>query len=354
MIDAIHYTANRYYNEEENPIEGNEPGMKLKPIIILSIIISLSGCAKFIPARIGPPAEISVVITPERVALGKKLAEGIMACGSCHTTGSFAGDPQQEMYLAGDLMFTDNGRIAVPNITPDKQTGIGNWTDGEIIRAITKGLSRDNRVLLPLMPWASFGAVLTDEEAMALVAYLRTGVEPVNHMPAATELTMLMSTLALTGLIFNEYAKDPFYTDYVPKSTTAEERGLRLAYLGACVDCHAHAPKLYPEFGVPLAGGTTFYAQGAPPVLCANLTPDMGTGIGSFSDDELYNAVKYGLKLRPLPDADMVRWPMMNRMTYHTSLTDDEISDLIAFFRSQPAVENDIGRREKKRAEKKK
>ena len=94
-----------------------------------------------------------------------------MACGSCHTTGSFEGDPQQDMHLAGDLIINaDYGRLAAPNITPDKESGIGAWTDGEIIRAITKGLGRDNRLLLPIMPWATFGAVLTDEEAMALVA----------------------------------------------------------------------------------------------------------------------------------------------------------------------------------------
>ncbi len=329
--------------------------MKLKPIIILSITILLSACAKFIPARIGSPSDISVVITPERVALGKKLAEGIMACGSCHTTGSFEGDPQQDMHLAGDLMITRNeGRVAVPNITPDKETGIGNWTDGEIIRAFTKGLGRDNRVMLPLMPWANFGAVLTDEEAMALVAYLRTGPEPVNHTPDKTDLTMSTAILASTGLFYNIYAKEAFFNDYVPSSTTAEERGLRLAYLGACVDCHAHAPKLYPEFGEPLAGGTLYEALGEPPVMCANLTPDVKTGIGSFTDEEVYNAIKYGMRLRPLPNTEMVRWPMMNRMTYHTLLTDEEISDLTAFFRSQPAVENDIGRREMENAEKKK
>lgn len=329
--------------------------MKQKPIIILTITILLSACAKFIPGRVGPAADISVAITPERVALGKKLAEGIMACGSCHTTGSFEGDPQQDMHLAGDLMITQNDdRVAVPNITPDKETGIGNWTDGEIIRAITKGLGRDDRVLLPYMPWAHFGAVLTDEEALALVAYLRTGPEPVNHIPDKTELNMSTKIFVATGLSYSIYAKEAFFNDYVPKSATAEDRGLRLAYLGACADCHSHAPKLYPEFGEPLAGGALYEIPGEPPVMCANLTPDMKTGIGSFTDEEVYNAIKYGMRLRPLPDTEMVRWPMMNRMTYHTSLTDEEISDLIAFFRSQPAVENDIEQREKERAEKKK
>lgn len=57
---------------------------------------------------------------------------------------------------------------------------------------------------------------------------------------------------------------------------------------------------------------------------------------------------------RPLPDTDMVRWPMMPRITHHTTLADEEIADLIAYFRAQPAVEHDIVRKERERAEKKK
>ena len=327
--------------------------MKLKPIIIMSATLLLSACAKFIPWRVGPAADISVAITPERVALGKKLAEGIMACGSCHTTGSFEGDPQQDMHLAGDLIINaDYGRLAAPNITPDKETGIGDWTDGEIIRAITKGLGRDNRLLLPMMPWAAFGAVLTDEEAMSLVAYLRTGPEPVNHITDESELNTSTKLFAATGLAYNIYAKDNFFTDYVPSVATAVDRGRRLAYLGACVDCHAYAPKLFPDFGEPLGGGVRYEVPDRSLVMCANLSPDKETGIGSFTDEEVYNAVKYGMRLRPLPDTEMVRWPMMPRMPYHTSLTDDEISDLIAYFRSQPAVENDIDQREREHAEK--
>ena len=326
--------------------------MRIKLTFIVLFTIVFSGCAKFIPARIGPPSDVSVEITPERVALGKKLAEGIMACGSCHTTGSFEGDPQQDMYLAGDVEYGKfEGKIAVPNITPDRETGIGAWTDGELIRAITKGLSRDNRILLPTMPWANFGAALTDEEAQALVAYLRTEPEPVRHEVEATDLTMLMSFFTLTGLAYNTYAKDPFYTDYEPNLETAEGRGKRLAYLGACVDCHVYAPKYEPQFG-SLAGGLIVDVPGIPAVFCSNLTPDIETGIGSFSDEELYDAIKYGKRLRPLPATEMVRWPMMARITYHTSLTDDEISDLTAFLRSQPPVRNDVLELEAKEAEK--
>ena len=326
--------------------------MRFKSTLFVLIAMVFYGCAKLIPGRIGPPADISVEITPQRVALGKKLAEGIMACGSCHTTGSFEGDPRQDMYLAGDVEYSEfEGKIAVPNITPDRETGIGAWTDGELIRAITKGLSRDNRILLPSMPWANFGAALTDEEAQALVAYLRTVPEPIRHEVEATDLTMIASFFISTGMAYNMYAKDPFYTDYEPNLETAEGRGKRLAYLGACVDCHVYAPKFEPQFG-SLAGGIIVDVPGIPAIFCSNLSPDIETGIGGFSDEQLYNAIKYGMRLRPLPDTEMVRWPMMARIPNHTSLTDDEISDLTAYLRAQPALRNDVLEMEAKEAAK--
>lgn len=317
--------------------------MLIKSMTSVLIILLLSACAVFIPRRIGPADIIKVEITPEKIALGKKLAEGIMACGSCHTTGTYQGEPRQDMQLAGDVIYSQmEGKIAVPNITPDRETGIGSWTDGEIIRAITKGLNRDNRVLVPLMPWANYGAVLTREESEALVAYLRAGVAPVNHKPEDTDLTMLMSAIISTGMVYNMFAKEPFFNDYKPSRATPVDRGKRLGYLGMCVDCHSYAPKMGPRFGEPLAGGIVVQKTGGLAVVAANLTPDMETGIGSFSDEELYDSIKYGKRLRPLPDTDMVRWPMMPRIPYHTSLTDDEIGDLIAFFRSQEPVKHDI------------
>lgn len=91
---------------------------------------------------------------------------------------------------------------------------------------------------------------------------------------------------------------------------------------------------------------------GIPAIFCSNLSPDIETGIGGFSDEQLYNAIKYGMRLRPLPDTEMVRWPMMARIPNHTSLTDDEISDLTAYLRAQPALRNDVLEMEAKEAAK--
>ena len=303
----------------------------------------LTGCAVFIPMRVGPPADIQVEITPERVVLGTKLSEGILACGSCHTTGNFVGEPQLDKYLAGDLWTgLVEGTLTVPNITPDKETGIGNWTDGEIIRALTKGLDKDGRQLFPAMPWPEFGVALTKEEVYSIVAYLRTVPEPVKNAVPDNELKLPVTMAMSTGLIYRMVTKAPMFADYKPRSDTPEERGKRLAYLGMCVDCHAYGPGLMPKYGEPLAGGLANRNSEGEFVACSNLTPDEKTGIGSFTDEQLYQAIKYGKRLRPLPETEMVRWPMMPRIPNHTSLTDEEINDLIVFLRSQEPVNHDV------------
>ena len=290
-----------------------------------------------------PIPDVQVEITPERVALGTKLAEGIMACGSCHTTGNSAGDPQLDHYLGGDFFIEGMlGTVSAPNITPDPETGLGSWTDGEIIRALTKGISRDGQMVMPYMPWDAYGAALTEEETYAIVAYLRTVPEPINHAVSKKQLVMPWSLLIWSGLLYDFVTSEPFFADYEPAVNTAVERGKRLTYLGACVSCHVYETGMEPDFSAGLAGGPTFHDNTGQAIPAANLTPDKETGIGAFSDEELYQSIKFGKRLRPLEETEMVRWPIMPRITHHTALTDEEIGDIIAYLRSQEAFKHDV------------
>ena len=323
--------------------------MRLRAPGLTLLALTFSACAIFIPYRVGPASDVRVVITPEQVALGKKLAEGILACGSCHTTGSYAGEPRQDMYLGGDMVISElEGAIYAPNITPDREAGIGSWTDGEIIRAITKGVNRDNKQMVPLMPWPAFGATLTEEEVHAIVAYLRTVPAPVNNPRQPPDLTGLTKIAMATGMVYNMFTKSPAFAEYEPRTDTPVERGERLAYLGNCIDCHNYTPKFpgIPKFGQPLAGGIYLRKPGGTFVMCANLTPDVATGIGGFTDEQVYNSIKFGKRLRPRPETEMVRWPMIGRIPHHVALTDEEIAELIAYFRAQPAIEHDIDSKE--------
>ena len=100
----------------------------------------------------------------------------IMDCGGCHTPGALAGKPDFGRKLAGSSIgfgIPGVGVVYPPNLTPDSETGIGKWTDEQILRAIRHGQRPDGRVLVPIMPWPSYNA-LTDADAQALVAYLRS------------------------------------------------------------------------------------------------------------------------------------------------------------------------------------
>jgi len=104
------------------------------------------------------------------------------SCNDCHTPGFFLGKPDMAKYLGGsDVGFEIPGLgvFAGRNITPDKETGIGNWTDEQIATAITTGKRPDGRQLAPIMPYAAF-SYMTKEDVAAIVAFLRS-VPPVKN-----------------------------------------------------------------------------------------------------------------------------------------------------------------------------
>lgn len=115
------------------------------------------------------------------VERGQYLAH-IMDCGGCHHTGAFTPQPNLETPLAGSQIGFEIPGMGVfypANLTPDDETGLGKWSDAEIITAFTTGMRPDGRQLSPAMPWMSYAHINSDD-ATALVAYLRS-LKPVKH-----------------------------------------------------------------------------------------------------------------------------------------------------------------------------
>jgi mono/diheme cytochrome c family protein len=135
-------------------------------------------------------------------ARGDYLAR-IMDCTGCHTPGTLMGKPDQARYLAGgDVGFQipGLGYFWPPNLTPDKETGLGAWSEADIVRAVRTGVRPDGRMLAPAMPWHSYAA-LTDKDARDLARYLksmapvRNAVPPLagpDATPSAPYLTVVM------------------------------------------------------------------------------------------------------------------------------------------------------------------
>ena len=115
---------------------------------------------------------------------GKYLVS-LGGCNDCHTPGYFLGKPDFSRALGGSEVGFELPGLGIfhgPNLTPDKETGLGNWTSEEIVTAMTKGERPDGRELAPIMPWRSF-AVLTKEDALAIAAYLKSLPPLKNKVP---------------------------------------------------------------------------------------------------------------------------------------------------------------------------
>jgi mono/diheme cytochrome c family protein len=140
-------------------------------------------------AGVAAVAGVAVSMLPKAhadsvVDRGKYLVE-VAGCNDCHTPGFFFGKPDMARYLGGsDVGFeipglgVFNGR----NITPDKETGIGSWTDEQVATAITTGKRPDGRQLAPIMNYAAF-TYMTKEDVAAVVAYLRSIPAVKNQVP---------------------------------------------------------------------------------------------------------------------------------------------------------------------------
>src|SRR6202167_1257276 len=136
-----------------------------------------------------------------QVARGKYLV-GLMSCTHCHTPGHFLGKEDATKYLGGsDVGFAVPGLgvFVGPNLTPDKDTGLGNWTAAQIVTALTKGETPEGRILAPPMPWRNYASI-TKADALAIAAYLKT-LPPVQHQvagpfgPTQTPTTFVMTVL---------------------------------------------------------------------------------------------------------------------------------------------------------------
>jgi mono/diheme cytochrome c family protein len=138
------------------------------------------------------------------VARGRYLV-GIMDCTGCHSTGALTGKPEAAKFLAGSdvgFQIPGLGIFYPPNLTPDAQTGLGNWSEQDIATALRTGVRPDGRELAPAMPWRSY-ANLSDADVQAVAAYLKT-LPSVSH-----------AVPPLTGA--SEQPPAPYFTVVMPK-----------------------------------------------------------------------------------------------------------------------------------------
>lgn len=251
-------------------------------------------------------------------------------CATCHTDAANGG-----AFLAGGrLLPTPYGAVAVPNITPDRETGIGGWSDEDFVRALREGKAPGGRVYYPAFPYAAYTRMRRGD-MLDLKAYLDS-VEPAVQANRPHELRFPFSLRFLLHpwrWVF--FARAPAAPG--PALGPREERGRYLVEaLGHCGECHSPRNMLGAlKRRGHLAGSR--YGPGGNPV--PNITPDRETGIGAWSESDLAFFLRTGFK----PDGDDVQGEMREAIEDGLRhLTQADLEAMAVYLRAVPAVRNAV------------
>jgi mono/diheme cytochrome c family protein len=254
---------------------------------------------------------------------GTYLMNGIVACGNCHTPKDADGKAIASRELTGGDAVNSPSFHAVPaNLTPDPETGIGKWTDAQIIDAIRNGKRPDGSIIGPPMPIAFYRG-MSDDDAKAIVAYLRH-LKPVkNDVGKSTYKIQLPAAYGTP--VTSVPAVDP--SDKVAY-------GRYMAHnLGHCMDCHTPMVQGRNDMSRVGAGGNRFGAPGGGVITSANLTPAATTNTSKWTDAQLKSVIRTGVR----PDGSAV--VRLMAFDWYKSINDQDMDSLVAYIRSLKAVE---------------
>jgi cytochrome c553 len=264
---------------------------------------------------------------PKLIERGAYLAKAA-GCAVCHTAIGPQGPDLEHAYAGGLEMPDTIGTWRTPNITPDKSSGIGNWTDDQIAAAIREGVRPDGGKLFAIMPYVNYNR-MTDDDVKALVAFLRT-VPPVQRVVAPNKDLKLPPVDVPVPTNLPDAKDDPV------------KHGEYLASLMLCNHCHwtpdrhmapAGPDKLFSggmPMQLPMLGTGTIYSR--------NITSDPETGIGKWTEDQIFTAIKIMQK----PDGTTIDGPMLLLQSGWSELDDADLHALAAFIKQLPPVKNKV------------
>ena len=277
-----------------------------------------SGCVGFVALL--ATTVLAQAQTP--VERGGYLVNTIMTCNNCHTPIGPNG-PQFDRALSGGLRFDEPPfDVTASNITPDVETGIGSWKEGDIKKALQDGVRPNGVHLAEVMP-TGFYKILTPGDLDGIVAYLRT-IKPVSHKVPAPVYKMQIPHQVFPGA--EKAMLDADLNDKV-------KRGFYLVTIGHCLECHT--PFGPPGSGVDFQnslgkGGREFPGPWGVSVS-RNITSSKAHGIGDWSDADIKRAITQGVR----KDGSKLKPPM--GFPYYAKMTDGDVDAIVAYLRTLPA-----------------
>lgn len=314
---------------------------KILLIILIVIIVAITGLIGYVKTAlpdIAAAEDLKIDYTQQRIARGEYLANNVAMCIECHSERdftTFAGPVIQGTEGKGGELFGKDlgfpGDFYAPNITP---VGIGNWTDGELFRTITTGVSKDGHALFPIMPYPNFGQ-LDKEDIYSIISYIRT-LKPI-------ESTVPKSVAAFpVSILINTMPKEASLTT-IPSKEELVAYGKYIFTASNCNDCHTPMVKGERIADKFVAGGMEFNLPDGTVLRSANITPDKQTGIGAWTEKQfiarfkMYSDSTYvPYKVGPKEFKTIMPW------TSYTHMEEHDLKAIFAYLQTVPAVSNTV------------
>lgn len=314
----------------------------MKKVILSIVIILLIGVSavalyvKFGLPDVGNPSELKVEITPERIKHGEYLANHVSLCMDCHSTRDwtkFSGPIKEGTKGLGGEVFDQSmgfpGKFYSFNITPSH---LSNWTDGEIFRTITTGVSKDGRAIFPVMPYSYYGR-MDKEDLYDIIAYIRS-LKPVESVTKQRSVDFPMSFILNTIPHKAEFSKKPPSSDII-------KYGAYMINAAACRECHTPVKNGQIIESLAFSGGREFvFPNGI--AKSANLTSDKETGIGSWDADKFvarFKAYEDGNNLATLKHNEIntvMPWNMF------AGMDTSDLKAIFAYLQTIPPIKNSV------------
>ena len=297
-------------------------------VAVLAMAMVGFGCgARRVPLPQLPPTGSAA----NDAARGEYVVRTLSVCGHCH-----AADPKHDPDgpLSGGMAFRNwrFGTVHAANLTPDPETGLGAWSEAEIVRALRSGQRRDGRLLVPVMPYAWFHE-MSDDDALAVARYLKTQPPVKNPVKQDTNFLFALGKLVMLRPKKTRSASAP------PRAATAEYGGYLAQHAALCADCHTPRGRAFAKPNTSrLFAGNARPPKGFP-ANPSNLTPDMATGIGSWTEEDFVRALRTGVAPGGRTLHPFMPWEQLRRMS------DEDLRALFLFLRSRRPIRNEVPRR---------
>lgn len=316
--------------------------LKIAGVLLGVLVIAVAGLLcylKFALPKAAPAPALTIAATPEAIARGRYLAHHVAVCIDCHSerdwsrfSGPLVAGTEGRGGEAFDHRFGFPGSFLARNITP---AGLGAWSDGEVYRAITTGVSRDGHALFPIMPYPNYGR-MADDDVRAIIAYIRT-LAPIAHDVPPSRADFPVNFLINT-------MPAPAAPEPRPDPADTVAYGRYLANIASCAVCHTRAEHGKPT-GAPYAGGFEFDLGNGHVVRSANLTPH-ATGLKGMTKDEFLARFHRYRDPAQLPAVDMAQGEFQTVMPWsmYAGMTDADLGAIYDYLRTVPPIENVVER----------